>query len=164
MKVMGGLLVILVIVLILRCSDMKPAIDRESEIAAITDAIHTSIEWCIPEKDRTRLYAHTLRDSAFFMFQPGAQSTIRSFAEFEQYAERVFFDPRFKAISSDIRELRINLSESGDVAWFSCMLDDIGEWDGNRIEWRDARWTGVLIKRDGTWLLAQQHFSLPAGG
>lgn len=31
-----------------------------------------------------------------------------------------WMDPRFKANSVDIRELRIDLSRSGDVAWWPC--------------------------------------------
>ena len=46
------------------------------------------------------------------------------------------------------------------MAWFSCLLDDFGEWDGQPVGWKDCRWTGVLEKREGKWLLVQQHFSL----
>jgi len=52
------------------------------------------------------------------------------------------------------------VSRSGDVAWYSCLLDDHGEWDGKRTGWEDARWTGVLEKRGGRWVIAQMHFSL----
>ncbi|MDX9857897.1 MAG: nuclear transport factor 2 family protein [candidate division Zixibacteria bacterium] len=139
---------------------MQQAVDRDKEIAAVQAAVRESITWCIPEKDRDRLYAHTARDSSFFIFHPNSRSTIHGFDEFQAYAERIFFDPRFKAVSADIKELRVNLSRGGDVAWFSCLLDDMGEWDGQPVGWEDARWTGVLEKRDGVWLLVQQHFSL----
>ncbi len=143
------------------CSNMTAKIDREAEIAAITEAINTSIKWCLPDKDRVKLYKYCAKDSSFFMFQPDSKSTIHNFEEFQAYAERIFFDPRFKATSSEIKELRVNLSPDGNVAWFSCLLDDYGEWDGRQIGWTNARWTGVLEKRDGQWLLVQQHFSLP---
>lgn len=55
----------------------------------------------------------------------------------------------------------VGLSPNADVAWFSCLLDDMGEWDGQPVGWKDARWTGVLVKRDGIWLMNQEHFSLP---
>lgn len=142
------------------CTSVEQNLDRNQEIAAVSEAIQKSITWCIPDKDRSRLYAHTARDSSFFIFHPNSRSTIRSFVEFQEYAERVFFDARFKAVSADIKDLRVNLSRSGDFAWFSCLLDDTGEWEGQPIGWHDARWTGVLEKRDGVWLLVQQHFSL----
>ena len=54
---------------------------------------------------------------------------------------------------------RMNLSETGTVAWFSALLDDFGEWQGEPVGWEDARWTGVLEKRDGRWVIVQMHFS-----
>ena len=31
-------------------------------------------------------------------------------------------------------------SESGTVAWYSCYLDDHGEWNGQSGGWDNARW------------------------
>lgn len=154
------MLVVVAVVLCQGCITMNTDIDREKEIAAVSEAITKSITWCFPDKDRDRCFEHTARDSSFFIFHPDSRSTITSFAAFEKLAETVFFDPRFKPISTDVRDLRVNLSKSGDVAWFSCLLDDFGEWEGKSVGWKDARWTGVLEKRDGKWLLVQQHFSL----
>jgi hypothetical protein len=67
--------------------------------------------------------------------------------------------PKFKATHFDLRNLRINFSRSGDVAWFSAILDDCGEWEGKPDCWKDTRWTGILEKRDGDWLIVQVHFS-----
>jgi ketosteroid isomerase-like protein len=143
------------------CGGGAPPVDREAEIAAVRDAVYTSIQWCIPEKDTEKLYRHVAPDSTFFMFQPSSRSTILGADHFRRFAEAIFMDPRFTAVSSDIRELRIHLSSGGDVAWFSCLLDDHGIWDGEPVAWLNCRWTGVLEKRDGHWYLVQQHFSLP---
>jgi len=45
------------------------------------------------------------------------------------------------------------------VAWWYCMLDDINEWDGQPASWENTRWTGVLEKREGKWVIVQMHFS-----
>ena len=50
------------------------------------------------------------------------------------------------AISYEIRDLKISISECGTVAWYYCVLDDINEWKGRPAEWKDTRWTGVLEK------------------
>jgi hypothetical protein len=52
-------------------------------------------------------------------------------------------------------------SRDGNVAWYSCYLDDISEWDGQKGGWRNVRWTGVLERREGKWLIMQMHFSFP---
>lgn len=145
----------------LGCPATPSAADRDAEVAAVTAAIEGSIRWCFPDKSRERLHAHVAKDSTFFIFHPDSASTIIGHEQFTRFTDAVFFDPRFTPISSEIRDLRVNLSRSGDVAWFSCILDDRGEWDGEPVAWINARWTGVLEKRGGEWLLVQQHFSLP---
>ncbi len=67
--------------------------------------------------------------------------------------------PDFRAVRYDIRDLKITISPSGDAAWWFCMLDDINEWKGKPASWENTRWTGVLEKRDGRWVIVQQHFS-----
>lgn len=60
-----------------------------------------------------------------------------------------------------VKELRITLSQPGTVAWYSTYLDDHAEWNGRRVGWDNARWTGVLEKRQGKWVTVQMHFSFP---
>lgn len=71
-----------------------------------------------------------------------------------------WMDPRFKATLTEVRDLRIHISRSGDVAWYSAMLDDRAEWDGKPTGDRDIRWTGVLEKRRGKWVVVQMHGSV----
>jgi ketosteroid isomerase-like protein len=71
-----------------------------------------------------------------------------------------WMDPKFKATLTEIRDLRVNLSRSGDVAWYSATLDDLGEWDCRPTGARDIRWTGVLEKRGGKWVIVQMHGSV----
>jgi len=55
-----------------------------------------------------------------------------------------------------------NVNECTDVAWYSATLDDLGEWDGKALGDKDIRWTGVLEKREGKWMIVQMHASLAA--
>ena len=68
-------------------------------------------------------------------------------------------DPRNKAYGYDIRDLRLVTSRSGNVAWFSAIVDDEGEFDGEPWGVKDVRWTGVLERRGGKWRIVQQHMS-----
>jgi ketosteroid isomerase-like protein len=125
--------------------------------AAIERAIHASIGWALT-KDRALLESVLSHDPSFFIFHPDSKNTV---VGWEPMARLFAFwmDPRFKATGYEIRELRINMSRSGDVSWFSAILDDCGEWDGKPSCWKDTRWTGVLEKRDGRWIIVQMHFS-----
>jgi ketosteroid isomerase-like protein len=131
-------------------ADEKPVIEK---------TIRDNIGWALT-KDRPLLESTMAQDERLFIFNPDSEST----AGWEQFVKGFDFwmDPRFKATKLDIRDLRIDMSPSGVTAWWSCILDDLGEWDGRPIGWKDTRWTGVLEKRAGKWLIVQMHFSFAA--
>lgn len=140
------------------CVPEKPAVDRAAETAAVEKAIRSSIEWAI-DKDTAELYGTVARDSSFFIFHPDSASTIVGFDAFKNLVESFFMLPEFKATGSEIKNLRIDLSRGGDVAWWSALLDDFGEFKGRPTAWVNTRWTGVLEKREGRWVIVQMHFS-----
>lgn len=136
----------------------EPGIDREAELAAVREAIDGTISWA-RTKDLEQLYSIIANDPEYLEVHPG-DFVVRSFAEFQKL-EQFWLSPDFRAVRHELRDLRISLSRGGDVAWFYCELDDINEWKGKPASWIDARWTGVLEKRDGRWRMVQMHFSNP---
>ena len=53
-----------------------------------------------------------------------------------------------------------SVGSKGDVAWFATEVSfdvDTGEDKFKQL----GRWTGVLEKKDGKWMLLQSHFSFP---
>lgn len=130
--------------------------DVEKERILISKAIHASIGWA-KNKDLNLLYSVISNDSDFLEIHPGPR-VVKGFEEFRK-AEDFWMNPDFKAVRYEIRDLHINISKSCDVAWWFCMLDDINEWRGKPANWENTRWTGVLEKRNGKWIIVQQHFS-----
>jgi ketosteroid isomerase-like protein len=130
------------------------------EEVVIEKVIRDNLGWALTI-DRPLLESTLAHDGRLFIFNPDSPST----AGWDQFVKGFDFwmDPRFKATNLDLRDLRIDLSRSGDVAWWSCILDDLGEWEGKPIGWKDTRGTGVLEKRAGRWLIVQMHFSFAAG-
>jgi ketosteroid isomerase-like protein len=126
------------------------------ERAPVEKAIHACIGWA-KTKDFGLLYGVIANDADFLEVHPDGK-VVRGFEEFKK-AEAFWGSPDFKALRYEIRDLRIKLSRSGEVAWFSAILDDINEWKGRPASWQDTRWTGVLEKRAGRWVMVQQHFS-----
>ena len=120
--------------------------------------IHDSIGWALT-KDKARLFDIMAREDDFFIFHPDSKSTIIGFEAFRQLAERAWMSDSFKATDFAIHDLRLRFSESGTVARYSCLLDDHGEWNGKPSGWDNCRWTGVVEKRDGKWVIVQMHFS-----
>jgi ketosteroid isomerase-like protein len=122
----------------------------------IEKAIHSSIRWA-KNKDINLLYSVIANDENYVEVDPNNR-VVRGFQDFKR-AESFWMNPDFKAIRYDIRDLKINFSKAGNVAWYFCMLDDINEWKGQPANWENTRWTGVLEKRDGNWVIVQMHFS-----
>jgi ketosteroid isomerase-like protein len=131
--------------------------DRTRDRAVVEQTIRDSIGWALT-KDRALLERVITHRADLFIFHPDSKSTV---VGWEAFAKNFSFwlDPRFKATSFDVRELRVTFAGSGSVCWFSAVLDDLAEWDGKPTGWKDTRWTGVLEKRDGNWVIVQMHFS-----
>jgi ketosteroid isomerase-like protein len=134
----------------------KPSIDRAAETALIEKSIHNSIGWA-KTKDFKLLYSVIANDSDYLEVDPDP-GLIKGISAFKKN-ETFWGSPDFKAIRYEIRDLKIKLSASGDVAWYYCLLDDINEYKGKPASWVNVRWTGVLEKRAGNWVIVQMHFS-----
>ena len=132
--------------------------EHGNDSAAVRQVINDSIGWALT-KDKQRLFDIMAQDVGLFIFHPDSRSTIVGFEAFRQLAERAWMSDAFKATDFAIRDLRVTFSESGTVAWYSCYLDDHGEWNGQPSGWDNARWTGVVEKRNGKWVTVQMHFS-----
>jgi|WetSurMetagenome_2_1015567.scaffolds.fasta_scaffold00070_29 ketosteroid isomerase-like protein len=159
-KDMNKQLVIIIIATIWICGCAEKKIDNTKEKMLIEKTIRSSIGWA-KDKNLSLLYNVIANDSSFLEVHPGPK-IVRGFSEFRK-AEEFWLSPDFRAIRYDISDLMINISASGDAAWWFCMLDDINLWKGEPAEWRNTRWTGVLEKRDGRWVIVQQHFSFASG-
>ena len=132
--------------------------DRSKEAAAVEETLNDVFGWAI-EKDFDLFFKSIADDSAFISVTPYDRV---KFGVGDVKSDTSFWgSPYFKAISHEIRDLRISFSEGGDVAWFYCVLDDLNEWKGEPANWENVRWTGVLEKRKGAWVVVQQHFSWP---
>lgn len=149
--------VILFALLMMACNNTEEKHDQSYDMILIEQAIHNCIGWA-KNKDLNLLYSVIADDTVFLEIHPGDR-VVRGISEFKE-AEKFWMDPDFKAIRYEIKDLNIKISQSGTVAWWYCVLDDINEWKGQPANWENTRWTGVTEKRDGKWVIVQQHFSL----
>jgi len=140
------------------CGTRRPVVDVAAETASIDSVIRSNIQWAI-RKDTALLYGTVAHDSALFWFSPDSAGTIIGFEASKRLTETVFLNPAFVAVGSDFRDMRIHVSHGGDVAWWSCILDDRNTWQGRPAVWENVRWTGVLEKRENGWVIVQMHFS-----
>jgi len=141
------------------CGKPTAITNRDTEIREIARVIDSCIGW-FKNKDFNTLFSVVTHDSDYISVHPGNR-VIRGFRQFEKNAE-IFKRPEFRYVRHEIKDLIVTLSNSGDVAWWYCVLDDINSWDGQPANWENTRWTGVLEKRNDHWVIVQQHFSFAA--
>ena len=124
----------------------------------VSKAINNVIGWAV-NKDFDLFFQTIANDSDFISVTPYKKVKIGVNAVKKDTG--FWASPYFKAIWHELHDLKIKFSQSGDVAWFYCVLDDINEWKGQPANWEKVRWTGVLERREGRWRVVQQHFSFP---
>ncbi|MBN1154594.1 nuclear transport factor 2 family protein [candidate division KSB1 bacterium] len=138
------------------CQQGNHTLYYEMDRQHVESVIHNSIGWA-KDKDINLLYSIVDNDTNYIEVHPNDR-IVRGFQDFKK-SESFWMSDDFKAIRYEIRDLKINFSNAGDVAWFCCILDDINEWKGQPANWENTRWTGVLEKRNKSWIIMQMHFS-----
>jgi ketosteroid isomerase-like protein len=131
--------------------------DAPSEEEVVRTTIEQAIGWAI-DKDFEAMFR--LWGDDLFHFWLTSDSQIVGLEDFKKFSDR-WRDPEFRGTSFEFRDLRIVFSRSGDVAWYSCYLDDCGIYKGQEYCLENVFQTGVLEKRDGRWVHVLMHGSYP---
>ena len=158
-KLFHSLLYLAFFLWISSCNHASVKVNRDAELKEIAKTIDSCIGW-FKNKDFNLMFSVVAHDSNFLEVHP-TDRVVRGFEQFKKNSE-IFKNPDFLYSRHEIKNLKINLSQSGANAWFYCVLNDINTWKGEPANWENARWTGVLEKREGRWVIVQQHFSFAA--
>ena len=106
-------------------------------------------------KDLNAIMAMIAPDADVVFVDPGPKGRYVGTDQIKKSYENDF--SQFKSLST--KYTWISISSKGDLAWFvaeSMSSVDMGE-DKINVP---ARWSGLLEKRQGKWLLIQSHFSV----
>jgi hypothetical protein len=131
--------------------------DTTGNYANVKHTIEQSIGWAI-DKNFEAMYS--LWADNLFHFWLTSDSRVVGLENLKKYSE-VWKDPDFRGTHFEFRDLRIVFSRSGDVAWYSCFLDDCSSYKGKESCLKDVFQTGVLEKRDSRWVHVLMHGSYP---
>lgn len=135
-------------------------VDREADRAEIARVISSVIGWA-KDKNLDLFYGSIAQDDDFISVTPG-KLIVKRFEDVKQNLP-FWMSPDFTYVHHELKELEIHFARCGEVAWFFCILDDINTFKGQPASWENARWTGTVEKRDGKWVVVQQHFSFASG-
>jgi hypothetical protein len=133
-----------------------PVENEEAEEREIARVISSVIGWA-KTKDLDLFFGSIAQDEDYISVTPGKR-VIKRFEDVKQNVP-FWMSPDFKYVRHELKDLEIKLARCGTVAWFYCVLDDINTYKGEPASWENARWTGVVEKRDGRWVVVSQHFS-----
>jgi len=134
----------------------SPPTSQEAEKEEIAKVISSSIGWA-KDKNLDLLFSVIAHDDDYVSVSPG-QRVVKCFEDVKKKVP-FWMSPDFTYVRHELKDLEIKLAACGEVAWFYCVLDDINTYKGEPASWENARWTGVLEKRNGRWVIVQQHFS-----
>lgn len=134
----------------------QAAEDQEAEKGEIARVVSSVIGWA-KDKDLDLFFGSIAQDEDYISVTPGDR-VIKRFEDVKQNVP-FWMSPDFQYVRHELKDLEIKLARCGTVAWFYCVLDDINTYAGQPASWENARWTGVVEKRDGKWVVVSQHFS-----
>jgi hypothetical protein len=133
-----------------------PAKSQEAEKQEVARVISSVIGWA-KDKNLDLFYGSIAHDDDYVSVTPG-QRVIKRFEDVKQNVP-FWMSPDFQYVRHELKDLEIKFARHGEVAWFYCVLDDINTYKGEPASWENTRWTGVVERRDGRWVVVQQHFS-----
>jgi hypothetical protein len=134
----------------------QPAKSQEAEKQEVARVISSVIGWA-KDKNLDLFYGSIAHDDDYVSVTPG-ERVIKRFEDVKQNVP-FWMSPDFQYVRHELKDLEIKFARCGEVAWFYCVLDDINTYKGEPACWENTRWTGVVERRDGRWVVVQQHFS-----
>jgi len=134
----------------------KTFVPSNEDSVEVIKVINNVFGWAVT-KNFDLFFNSIANDSDFISVTPYARV---KFGFNEVKNDTAFWaSPNFKAISHEVKDLKLNFSKDGSIAWFYCVVNDYNSWKDQPANWENTRWTGVLEKREGKWRVVQQHFS-----
>jgi len=136
-------------------------VDLEAEKAKVKGVIDQNFQMLVTEDMEllSKIYAH---DDDMVIFGTDSAEILVGWEAIKEVMQKQFAASETKNVS--VREEVIKVHDSGEVAWFSGILDWDVVADGQPVKLEGVRATSVLEKRNGNWVFVQGHLSLPVSG
>ncbi|HEY9116050.1 MAG TPA: nuclear transport factor 2 family protein [Bacteroidales bacterium] len=141
------------------CNSPEKQIDLETEITEIENALEKYI--MANEKEDFALIESIWAPQAdIVLYGTDSDERLVGWENIREAIKRQFALIENTYISAS--EQIINVSECGNTAWFAERLNYNFIYKGTAHSYDNIRFTGVMEKIDGRWVIVQAHLSLPA--
>ena len=155
---MRNLLIVFIGIIILGASGCTPKIDIETEKTKATTAVDQMIQ-ALETEDMNLMAKIMAHDNDMVNFGTDAAERWFGWNALEESLKKQFAS--FDKTRLIVKDQVIKVNPSGNTAWFSEIVDWDVVADGQPTHIDGSRITGVLEKRNGTWLIVQFHVSVP---
>lgn len=136
-------------------------VDLDAARAAVNSVLDQYYQ-CVETEDMELFSKIMAHDPEMVCFGTDAAERMVGYQSLEDSWKRLFASTEdFTATS---RERVITVHRSGEVAWWSEFMDSKGKAQGQPFAFEGARFTGVLEKRNGDWVIVHFHASVPVSG
>ena len=145
-----------------RCQQEAPApVDLAQEEAAVKAVVNQL--WQAWETGDINLVSELIaHDPDIVIFGTDAAERWVGYDEIRTAMEQQF--AAMESVHPTVYDEVFKIHDSGDVAWGSSVADITGVSMGEDFEIVGLRFSAVLEKRDGKWVIVQAHFSVPVEG
>lgn len=161
MKTLKILLSLIILIGLVACEPKKeecPEVDFDKEMSDIRMVLD-QYELAREGEDFATIEMTWAPDEDIVLFGTEGDEQLVGFNEIKKAMSRQFDEIENTLIN--ISDQKIKISKSGNVAWFSEVLDYNFIFQGENMTFEGIRYTGVLEKCDGKWKMVQGHLSVP---
>jgi len=141
------------------CTGVKK---QEVDVKMETNAIKLVLEkYAIANENQDMVMIEEIWCPSEQIVSFGTVSTEKmvGWSEIKRAVEKQF--GRFSDTFISYRDQIIQVNETGNTAWFSEIINYNFIMDGEAHSYEGLRYSGVLVKKEGKWLLVQTHMSVP---
>jgi uncharacterized protein (TIGR02246 family) len=139
----------------------EPVVDIEAEKAAVK-AVFDDWLICLETEDIELFSKIIAPDDDMVVIATDAAEYFIGQEPFKESMQKQF--DAFEKMEFSIKELSIKVHRSGEVAWLSSQLDVKVTAKDEILSLEGMRFTGVMEKRTGNWVIVQLHASVPVVG
>ena len=160
MKNIIKLLIPVVMIGLIGCEPQEkcPEVDFDKELSEIRIVLE-QYELARESEDFTTIEQIWASDEDIVLFGTDGDEQLVGFAAIRKAMSQQFDE--LENILINISEQKIKINKAGTTAWFSQILNYNYIYQDEDMSFEGIRFTGVLEKRDGKWILVQGHLSVP---
>ena len=140
------------------CQETETAVNLKDEISKV-EIILEKYVMANENKDFSLIEQIWATDEDIVLIGTDSDEQFVGWEEIRPAIQHQFAE--FEDTYISILDQMINISEEGNTAWFSQFINYNFIYKGQARSFKGIRYTGVMVKRDGTWKMVQSHLSIP---